>query len=280
MYGFYDDIGIVGHEVVIFYWHECSEMHYSHIHPQYEIYFCVDNVEQKAVINGTEFNFKHPCVIISTPYTIHSASCENKNAESYERFVFHYTEKAVDTFIPHFLPKDINIKNSALFFKLTDEQANILKKIILSSLPKSNEGRELLLALFLNKLIEVSPIKDAVKVGTSFFYIQDVLQYISQNFSEPIDTNSISHIFSVSRSKLDRDFKRFTGDTVHGFIDNCRLNNAKYLLEYKTELSIATVAKICGFSGETYFYPFFKKQVGITPIEYRKKKQQETKNTK
>lgn len=276
MYGFYDDIGIVGNEVVLFYWHECSEMHYSHIHPQYEVYFCVDDVEQKAIINGAEYRFKHPCVIISTPYTIHSASSECNDLNRFERFVFHYTEKTVNAFIPHFLPKEINIKNSALFFKLTVEQAQALKGIILSSLPKSHVGRELLLALFLNKLIEMSPVENAVKVGTSFFYIQDVLQYISENFSNPIDTNSISLQFSVSRSKLDRDFKRFTGDTVHGFIDNCRLNNAKYLLEYKPELPIANVAKMCGFAGETYFYPFFKKHVGITPIEYRRKKQQDS----
>ena len=73
----------------------------------------------------------------------------------------------------------------------------------------------------------------------------------------------------ISRSKLDRDFKQYTGTTIHAFMDMCRLNQAKILLGLRPYLSIAEIATYCGFTGETYFFPFFKRNTGMTPIQYR-----------
>ena len=161
-------------------------------------------------------------------------------------------------------------RNSGYMFKLTNESAEYLRNLILTFDPKDKTELKLLLATFLNKLITLSPMKDAICVGKSSFYIQDVLQYIAEHFSDQIDANTIAYKFLISRSKLDRDFKQFTGVTVHGFIDMCRLNQAKMLLELRPDMSVSEVSSACGFSCETYFFPFFRKNIGKTPIEYRK----------
>ena len=44
-----------------------SVMPETHVHPQYEIYFCPENIEQVTVVNGVEYKYKHPAVIISAP---------------------------------------------------------------------------------------------------------------------------------------------------------------------------------------------------------------------
>ena len=46
---------------------------------------------------------------------------------------------------------------------------------------------KLLLATFLNKLITLSPIKNALCVGKSSFYIQDVLQFIAEHYADAIE---------------------------------------------------------------------------------------------
>lgn len=257
-------------DISLHHWTNFSEMPYSHTHPQFEIYFCSDNVEQKSVINGAEYKYKYPCVIISSPYTVHAMSCADRNAERYERFVLYFDESIIEQFDQSFLPEGLLCRNSGFMFKLTEEDAGYLKNLIIAVDPQSKNELKLLLATFLNKLVSLSPMIDAICVGKTSFYIQDVLQYIAEHYVEQIDANSIAYKFLISRSKLDRDFKQFTGVTIHGFIDMCRLNQAKMLLELRADMSVSSVSSACGFTNETYFFPFFKKNVGMTPVEYRK----------
>lgn len=257
-------------EISLHHWTNFSEMAFSHTHPQFEIYFCSDNVEQKSVINGAEYSYKYPCVIISSPYTVHAMSCADRNAKQYERFVLYFDETVIKQFDESFLPEGLLCRNSGYMFRLTEENAAFLKNLILAFDPSDKLEQKLLLAVFLNKLVALSPMKDAICVGKTSFYIQDVLQYIAEHYAEQIDANTIAYKFLISRSKLDRDFKQFTGVTIHGFLDMCRLNQAKMLLELRPEMSVSSISSYCGFTSETYFFPFFKKNVGMTPIEYRK----------
>ncbi|MBQ9086175.1 MAG: hypothetical protein IJY47_03205 [Clostridia bacterium] len=62
MTGFFADMGIdffMEHE------RRSAIMPFVHIHPQYELYFCTDNVEQTSVINGVKYVYKYPCAILS-----------------------------------------------------------------------------------------------------------------------------------------------------------------------------------------------------------------------
>lgn len=260
-----------GNEITFDYWTNPSAMFFSHTHPQYELYFCSENVSQTSVVNGVEYNYRYPCVIISSPFTVHSMSCAPEETR-YERFVFYFSKKTFDSFGEHLIPKSLYCKNSGLLFRLGEEEAKYLKDIIIFANPQNSNELEITLALFLNKLLSFCPIDEAITVGTTSFYIQDVLQYIVENFSSKIDADEIAEHFAVSRSKLDRDFKIYTGGTLHSFLDDCRLNEAKSLLESHSDISISRVSEMCGFSNDTYFFAYFKKHTGMTPIEYRKKK--------
>ena len=247
-----------------------SVMRNTHVHSQYELYFCPEDIEQFSVINGVEYSYKYPCAILSTPYTVHSMSCR-ENAERYERYVFYFGSKTIDSFSDYHLPKNFFGRNTGLLFKLSEEEAKSLSEIacMLDRMGALAE-RELIFALFMNKLVEMCPDERIEKVGTPSFYIQDVLQYVSENFEKELTSDDISRHFAVSRSKLDRDFKKFTGNTVHTFIEVCRINQAKYSLQFNDGMSVGEIAAACGFENENYFFPFFKKAVGMTPAEYRR----------
>ena len=49
------------------------------------------------------------------------------------------------------------------------------------------------------------------------------------------------------------------------------VERAKELLALHPQKSIAETGKMCGFNGESYFSKVFKKYVGMSPGEYRKK---------
>ena len=249
-----------------------SVMNNAHAHPQYEIYFCTQNVEQTTVINGIDHSYKHPAVIISAPYTIHAMSCcNNGDSGTFDRYVLYFNEKLLDHFDKSLLPCGIETKNMGLLFKLDVEQVKELASV-LEMFENSDETQmELLTVLFLNKLFSFCPIDKAVKVGTSSFYIQDIIQYIAEHYYENIDSTHLAERFNISRSKLDRDFKHFTRNTVHSFIDTCRINQAKaMLLRNEGRMSISEISKSIGFDNESYFFTYFKKHTGSTPIEFRK----------
>lgn len=249
-------------------------MKHTHAHPQYELYLCTDNVRQKSVINGMEYVYQYPCAILSTPYTIHSMSCEDFSADAYNRYVFYFEKNLLDTFAPLLLPSRLLHRNIGLLFPLTEEQASYFQRLLsicvdeLSTITQNEQV--LLLTLVLNRLFDFCPEEKIVQVGTSSFYLQDVLQYIAEHLDTSLDSETIAKYFSVSRSKLDRDFKQYTALTVHRVIDLCRVNQAKYLLQFSKETSVREIAALCGFSEETYFFPFFKKHTGLTPAEYRR----------
>lgn len=256
-------------DIALCHYSHMGVMSVSHIHPQYELFFCTEDVEQRSVINGVEYNNHHPCIIISSPYTIHSMSI----CQPYDRYVIYFTDSILETFTERHICRELCRTNIGLLFNLTTEQAADLKAFIDAADPKTEEETELMLALLLKKLLACCPIEDAIKFGTSSFYIQDVLQYIAESLQDRITADDVAYKFSVSRSKLDRDFKRFTGGTLHNFIDNCRLNQSKSLLKRQSDLSIADVAKQSGFINEAYFFSYFKKHTGKTPTEYRREMQ-------
>lgn len=246
------------------------EMKYTHTHPQYELYFCASCVQQKSVINGVEYKYSSPCVIISPPYTIHSMSCDDPDALIFDRFVIYFSKSVFESFADNLIPDELKCKNTGLFFELTGEQASYLKSLIVATDPQNESESKLSLVLFLNKLVSVCPAEKALTIETSSFYIQKILKFLSENFAEEITPTSVAKKFAVSRSKLDRDFKLYTGNSVREFINSCRLNQAKLLLECGNERYMSDIAKVCGFQSETYFFQFFKKHTGMTPTEYRK----------
>ena len=271
MSGFLVDFGS---DVRIEHYTKKTVMKHTHTHPHYELYLCTENVRQKSVINGAEYVYHYPCAILSTPYTIHSMSCDDPSAQSYRRYVFYFGKETLNAFNERLLPPRLLHRNICLLFPLSHEQADYLQDLLSHCVDEAfsttEAERALLLTFVLNKLFDFCPEDKIIQVGTSSFYLQDVLQYIAEHLHESLDSEAIAKHFSVSRSKLDRDFKQYASLTVHRVIELCRVNQAKYLLQYAKNYSVREIAALCGFSEETYFFPFFKKHTGITPVEYRK----------
>jgi len=247
-------------------------MWYTHVHPHYELCFCYDDVKQLSVVNGVEYVYKYPSIVLSSPYTRHSMSSVDKDTDKFGRYIFYFGENTLKKFNDQLLPMDILQRNTGFLFKLNMDEVEELKTIAEMYHKNSTEvENDLVLAMFINRLMALCPPERIEKVGATSFYIQDVLQYISENFMSGLDILDVSKQFAVSRSKLDRDFKKFAGITVHSYVELCRLNQAKYLLEYRSDISVSDIALMCGFKSENYFFPFFKKMVGKTPAEYRRK---------
>ena len=93
--------------------------------------------------------------------------------------------------------------------------------------------------------------------------------YIRQYGCQGIKNEQVAEYVGVSRSTLELCFRAELGSTVHAELLAHRLEVAKQLL-LDTDLRAAEVAQRAGFTTLQYMYAVFKRELGITPAEYRR----------
>ncbi|MFI2810717.1 MULTISPECIES: helix-turn-helix domain-containing protein [Microbulbifer] len=88
------------------------------------------------------------------------------------------------------------------------------------------------------------------------------------NLSEPLTTGEIADYLQVTSKKLERVFKRLSGQLPARFYIGLRLALARDLLHH-SDLSIEEIGKRCGFGSPSHFSRAFRNYFGCTPREER-----------
>ena len=101
--------------------------------------------------------------------------------------------------------------------------------------------------------------------------IQKAIRYIQQNTNQHLTVGDVASYVGFSNSYFSAYFKKTLGFSVSAFILRCKLEEGKELLQY-TNKSISTISTFLCFSSQSHFQTAFKKQFGITPNEYRRKR--------
>lgn len=102
--------------------------------------------------------------------------------------------------------------------------------------------------------------------------VYTALQFIKTHTNHPIGVMDVVNHIGKSRSVFLKQFKDETGDTIARCIMTAKLQEAKLLLAYSSR-SLADISNFLYFSSQSHFNNTFKKEYGITPLKYRKKKQ-------
>lgn len=98
------------------------------------------------------------------------------------------------------------------------------------------------------------------------------IKYLEQHYQEEISVNDLASKFGMNTSYFSTLFKKETGTTVVKYLTDIRINYACRLLK-DTNNSVVDIARSVGFEDSQYFFRVFKKVKGVTPLEYRNKKQ-------
>jgi two-component system response regulator YesN len=104
--------------------------------------------------------------------------------------------------------------------------------------------------------------------------IRDIADHIERHYHEELTLQNISDRFYLSREYISRRFKQEFGENISDYIARVRIEKAKQLL-LNPNLRVAQIAEIIGYQDEKYFSKVFKKMVGQSPNEYRKKQGRE-----
>lgn len=101
--------------------------------------------------------------------------------------------------------------------------------------------------------------------------LQKAIQYIQQNTNQRITVGDVARYTGFSKSYFSAYFKENLGFTVSDFILRCKLEEGRRLLQF-TNKPISTISTFLCFSSQSHFQTAFKKQFGMTPNEYRRKR--------
>lgn len=100
--------------------------------------------------------------------------------------------------------------------------------------------------------------------------MDEVLYYIHHNYRENLKLETIAPLFGYNSSYLGKGFSKRVGVNFTSYVDQVRISEAKKLLE-QDQLKVYEIASLVGYSNVDYFHKKFKKYVGTSPAEYRKK---------
>ena len=99
--------------------------------------------------------------------------------------------------------------------------------------------------------------------------ISEAKLYMSQHFTDPnLMLQDVAKAVGMSNSRFSTVFSQTGGQTFTEYLIYLRLNKAKEMLRTTAEKS-SQIARESGYNDSHYFSYIFKKNVGMTPSEYR-----------
>ena len=128
---------------------------------------------------------------------------------------------------------------------------------------RSNTAEEYITAqlyLLFSELFEVSQKKND--------YVTIIKNFISANRDGDISVERVRNLVNLNRQYVSTLFKKETGITIQQYIIAMRIERAKLLL--KRHISVTETATNCGYESVYSFSKSFKRVVGITPSEFQR----------
>lgn len=104
---------------------------------------------------------------------------------------------------------------------------------------------------------------------TPEFYLIKALDYIEINYQNDISVEDIAASVGLNRKALYVVFKNLTGFAPKDYLTCYRMGKATVMLK-DANLPIKTVAFSIGYNDQFHFSKEFKKNVGMSPSEYRR----------
>jgi len=226
-------------------------------------------------------------IIIIKPHKVHTLKVQQGSVCEFIVLHFSFSQRKSNSSV--YYPSDIPIEDFINFFteqktgpflKLKVNHKNEIITLLNRIVTEQSEeqfGSEFLVYLLILELFVM--ISRVLKLEWERSILEDSLQqkelvnlavqYINNYYERDINLSDICGYVFLSPSYFTRIFKKETGDSPISFLIKVRIERAKELLE-NTDNKANEIALSIGFSTQQHFNETFKKNTGMTPLEYRK----------
>jgi LacI family transcriptional regulator len=119
----------------------------------------------------------------------------------------------------------------------------------------------------------IPPVGVTIRLSTDVLSVDDpqlasAVRFIRQNACRGITVGDVLDHIPLSRSTLERRFRSYLGRSLQSEIRAVQLARAKELLG-ETNHALHRVAELVGYEHSEYFSVVFKREVGLTPSQFR-----------
>lgn len=253
------------------------DMKSSHIHPMYEIYYLISGT-RKIFYDGSIYVLNDGDLVFIPMNTIHKTS--HMNDKTHERIVVTFGNEPLQE-LKHTVSdaslREIFYSKPVMHFSGTDRSyvEGLLNKM-LAEYERPDNFSEVSIQDCLQELIiflirykrdkRDGYIQD---IDTTDRLMQEAAKYIQDNYMYELSLASVAKHVNLSPTYLSKKFKSSTGFGCWEYIVLVRVQAACVML-LETNKSITEIATACGFRNSNYFGDVFKKEKGISPLQYRK----------
>ncbi len=176
-------------------------------------------------------------------------------------------------FISYYLLYDIIVAASAVVGEMgADARAVFATQSAHRRLSEIAASGELFAAEVRRVITAVVECHEAMGRGGHGNMVLKAKKYINENFAKPgISLLSVASFVNVSPNHFSTVFAQETGESFIEYLTGVRIDRAKRLLS-TTQMRSSDIAYEIGFNDPHYFSFIFKKNVGMTPRDFRSEK--------
>ena len=219
-----------------------------------------------VINNGHTLQIPTPAFIWNRLGSFHMMAQVDQEAEAY--IACFHTQIFSD--FPKRLLYDAFAAGSSLFaLPLTDKQTDRMRQLYTVLIGGPVFQRQMILPCIFYQISHY--LKDGrqpIVLANTCDYIVDVVDFLQHHWSEKLTIADLAEKFHVGTTKLKKDFKQITTETIHTYQLRMQVHAARNLLN-STDLSLVQIAVECGFTDESHLIRSFRKVLGSTPGEYR-----------
>lgn len=167
-----------------------------------------------------------------------------------------------------------------VFHHFTDQQPEILDCIssLFQAMEEKKPGYEMIVfgqfyhffGLIFSNHYYLENLPKARRDYKRILQLKQVVEFIENNYTNPITLQQLSASVSMSPKYFCRFFSEMTHQTPMDYLNRQRIEQACYQLA-TTDDSITEIAYRNGFNDLSYFIRTFKKYKGITPGKYKRR---------
>lgn len=227
-------------------------------------------------INGTEHTLAAGDVVLYRPGEPQHYSYYAKDKP--EIFWVHFSGSGVEKIL-----ENCHLTSQNIFHIGVQPEMNNLFTRIIDEIQKQKNGFRRITTLLLENILLLTsrhklqsndePVQEEQK-ATPLSNIQHeitmAVSYFNEHYMEAISIEDYAKSRNMSSCWFIRNFKKWIGVTPTQHIISARIASAQSLLE-NTDYNVTQIATLVGYDDPMYFSRTFRKKVGISPSEWRKK---------